>query len=227
MYIIIAGAGIVGGELTRRLLENKHDVVVVDRDRELCDKLYAETGAVVVYGSAARIETLREAGVEKADVLIAATAGDGDNLVCALLGKSLGVPRIIARVRDPAYENAFKLAGVNSLVRVTDLMVNQMVIEVEQPELRSVAAIGGGRANIFSVVVPPGAPVAGKSVKDVTAGPEFPDECVFVAAYNAEKEEFAIPRGNRVISAGDEVFLIANAEDVKTASDLLTGRGRT
>jgi trk system potassium uptake protein TrkA len=226
MYVVIAGAGIVGGELTRHLLENKHDVVVVDHDKESCDKLYAETGAVVVNGSAARFETLREAGAEKADVMVAATATDADNLVCAILAKSLGVPRIIARMRDPAYESAFKLAGVDTLVRVTDLMVNQMVTEIEQPDVRSITAIGGGKANIFSVVVGAESRAAGKSVKDVAAGAEFPQECVLIAVFNPEKEEFAIPRGNRIINAGDEIFLIASAEDVKKAADLLSGRGR-
>ncbi|MHC4915329.1 MAG: potassium channel family protein [Planctomycetota bacterium] len=223
MYIVIAGAGIVGGELARRLLENRHDVVVVDQDKESCDKLYAGTGAVVINGSAARIEILQEAGIAKADVLVAATATDADNLVCALLGKSLGVPRIIARMRDTAYERAFQLAGVESLVRVTDLMVNQMVMEVEQPELRSVTAIGGGRADIFSVKVPPGAPAAGKSVKDLTASSDFPAECVFVAVYNRATGEFSIPRGSQVIGEGDEIFVIASAEDVKRAADFLRG----
>jgi trk system potassium uptake protein TrkA len=224
MYVVIAGAGIVGGELTRRLLENRHDVVVIDQDKESCDKLYAGTGAVVINGSAARIEILREAGIDKADVLVAATATDADNLVCALLGRSLGVPRIIARMRDTAYEKAFQLAGVESLVRVTDLMVNHMVMDVEQPELRSVTAIGGGRADIFSVKIPPGAGVAGKSVRDLTASPDFPAECVFVAVYNAAKGEFSIPRGNQVISEGDEIFVIASAEDVKRAADFLSRR---
>jgi trk system potassium uptake protein TrkA len=225
MYVVIAGAGIVGSELVRRLLENKHDVVVVDPDRAICDKLYAQTGAVVVNGSVARIENLREAGIDKADVLVAATAVDADNLICAIVSKSLGVPRIIVRVRDPAYESAFKLAGADALVRVTDLMVNQMVMEVEQPELRSVSAIGGGRANIFAVKVPRGAVVAGKSVADVAADQRFPDQCVLVAVYNPAKGEFAIPRGNRVIGEEDEIFLIAGAGDVKQAADFLTDRG--
>jgi len=226
MYVVIAGAGIVGGELARRLLESRHDVVVVEHDKASCDQLYAETGAVVVNGSASRIETLREAGIDKADVLVAATATDANNLVCAILGRSLGVPQIIARMRDPAYESAFRLAGVSSLVRVTDLMVNQMVTEIEQPDVRSITAIGGGRANIFSVTVAEGAPGAGKSVAAVAASPDFPDECVFVAVYGSGGEEFAIPRGNRIINVGDEIYLIAEAEDIKKAAEFLSKKLR-
>ncbi len=222
MYVVIAGAGIVGGELTRRLLESRHDVVVIDHNKASCDQLYAETGAVVVNGSASRIEILREAGIEKADVLVAATATDADNLVCAILGKSLGVTQVIARMRDPAYESAFKLAGVKSLVRVTDLMVNQMVTEIEQPDVRSITAIGGGRANIFSVTVAEGAPGAGRSVADVAASSDFPSECVFVAVYGGDGKEFAIPRGNRIVNAGDQIYLIAEAEDIKKAAEFLS-----
>ena len=221
MYIIVAGAGIVGGELARRLLENKHDVVVVDKDREACDKLYAETGAVVVCGKVSRIEVLREAGIGKADVLVAATADDAENLICTILARSNGVPRVVARMRDPAYESALKQAGAESLVRVTDMMVSQMVTEVEQPDVRNITAIGGGKANIFMVTVPREGSVVGRSVAEVATSSSFPGECVFVAVYNPENNEFAIPRGNRVIGGGDQLFLIANAEDIKKASDFL------
>ena len=67
MYIIIAGAGMIGGELALKLIENRHDVVIIDRDKEICDRLYSEIGVVAIYGNASRIETLKEAGIEKAE----------------------------------------------------------------------------------------------------------------------------------------------------------------
>ena len=127
MYIVIAGGGMVGGGLARKLLENKHDVVLIDPDENVCNKLYAETGVVAVKGSATHIEVLKEAGAAKADVVVAATPHDADNLACAILAKSLDVPQVIVRMRDPNYENAYRVAGVNSIVRVTDLMVSQIM----------------------------------------------------------------------------------------------------
>ena len=224
MYIVIAGAGMVGGELARSLVENRHDVVVIDQDKEVCDKLYAETGVVAVQGSAARIEVLNEAGAQKADVMVAAMPNDAENLTCAILAKSLGVPRIIVRMRSPAYEDAYRLAGVTSIVRVLDLMINQMMIEVEQPEIRTIMTIGGGKADVFATVVPQGAKVAGSRVEDIAKDPKFPDQCVFIAVYNSETDEFALPRGDRVICEGDEVFLISSAEDIKWAADFMTAR---
>ena len=224
MYIVVAGAGMVGGEIARKLLEAKHDVIVIDQDKEICDKLYAETGVVAIHGSAAHIEILNEADISKADVVVAATGSDADNLACAILAKSLDVPRIIARMRNPAYEHAYQLAGVTSVVRVLDLMVNQVMMEVEQPKVRRIMTIGGGRADIFMVIIPQGAKAAGERVEDIAKHPSFPSECVFIAVYTHGTEEFSIPRGDRVIYEGDEVFLISTAEDIKKATDFLTAR---
>ena len=85
-----------------KLVEKKHDVVVVDIDKEVCDRLYSEVGAVAINGNGARIETLHEAGMSKADVVVAAMGTDVDNLTCAILAKSRGVPQIIVRMRNPA-----------------------------------------------------------------------------------------------------------------------------
>jgi len=222
MYIVIAGAGMVGGELVRRLVEHKHDVVIIDQDKEVCDRLYSEIGVIAVNGNGTRIEILREADIRKADVVVAAMSGDVDNLACAILAKSLGVPQIIVRMRDPAYEDAYRLAGVTSIVRVIDLMINEMIMEIERPGVRRIMTIGGGRADIFMVIIPQGAKVTGKSVEDITKNSKFPSQCVFIAVYNQEREEFAIPRGNQVINEGDEVFLISTAEDIKEAADFLT-----
>ena len=215
----------VGGDLARLLAENKHDVVVIDQSKETCDRLYAETGVIAVYGNVAHIEAHKEAEVHKAEVVVAATGSDADNLACVVLARSLGVERIIARMRNPDYEKAYRVAGVDSLVRVTDLMVSQLMMDVEQPNVRRITAIGGGRASIFVVIVPQGAKAANSSVRDIAGRRGFPSQCVFVAAYNPESDTFAIPRGEQVIREGDELYLISSAEDIKQAVDFLTARG--
>lgn len=221
MYIIVAGAGIVGGDLTLKLLEKKHDVVVIDRDKETCDRLYSEAGVVAINGNGARIEILHEAGINKADAVVGAMREDVDNLTCAILSKSLGVPQIIVRMRNPAYEDAYKLAGVTAVVRVADLMINQMMIEIGHPTVRIITTIGGGRGEIFMMVIPPGARIAGMSVEDIAKMSRFPKQCVFIATYSQESEEISFPRGDHIINEGDEVFLISPTEGVKKAADFL------
>ena len=226
MYIVVAGGGMVGGGLVRSLLENKHDVVLIEQHKELCDKLYAETGVVAITGGATSIQALEEAGIKKADVVVAATGSDADNLACAILAKSFDVPRIIVRMRDPAYKNAYIVAGVHSIVRVTDLMVNQMMMDIENPEVRRITTIGGGKADIFMVKVPDGAKVAGKNIKDIVGSRHFSSECTFIAVYDQKTEEFSIPRGMQIINEGNELFLISAAENIKKAVDFLTAKKR-
>ena len=224
MYIIVAGGGMVGGVLIGKLLDNKHDVVLVEQNKALCDKLYAESGVVAINGGATSIEALIEAGIQKADVLVAATGSDADNLACAILAKSFDVPRIIVRMRNPAYKNAYRVAGVDSIIRVTDLMVSQMMMDIENPEVRRITTIGGGKADIFVIIVPEQAKVAGKSIKDIVGSRHFPSECVFIAVFNEKTESLAIPRGEKVINEGDELFLVSTTENIRQAVDFLTAK---
>ncbi len=227
MYILVTGGGMVGGGLVRRLLDNKHDVVLIEQQKEICNRLYAETGVVAINASATSIEALNEAGIAKADVVVATTGNDADNLACAILAKSFDVPQVIVRMRDPAYKNAYRVAGVNSIVRVTDLMVSQIMMDIEHPQVRRISTIGGGKADIFMITVPEHAKVAGKSVQDIVGSRHFPAQCVFIAVYNQQTEEFSIPRGKQVINEGDELFLISTAEDIKKAVDFLTAGSKT
>lgn len=222
MYVIVAGIGLVGGELTHRLVEHKHDVVVVDSDREACEKIYAEFGVVAIAGDVARVEILEQAGIAKADVLVAATGNDAVNLAAAVLARSFGVDQVIVRMRNPSYENAYKMAGVTSILRVTNLMVNQMMMEIEKPQVRRIMRIGGGKAVIYSVTIPEGAKVAGETVENIARNPAFPPQCVVIAVYRSESGELLIPRGAQTVFEHDELFLISPGEDIPAVSGFLT-----
>ncbi len=221
MYIVVAGAGLVGGDLAKKLADNHHDVVIVDKDKEVCDKLYAEAGVVAVQGQASSIEVLDEAGISKADSFVAATGSDTDNLASCLLAKSRGVPKLIARMRNESYAEAYKLAGVDSVIRVTDLMIDQMIIEIEQPDARKISSISHGKADIYAINIPQGASVAGKCVRDIAQNSDFPEQCNFIAINSKGNPELMIPRGDQVISEGDEIYLISPAEHITKAVDFL------
>lgn len=222
MYIIIAGEGIIGQQITKILVENKHDVVAVDKNPEVCESIYAETGALTILGNATDIHVLEQAGAKKADAVICLMHHAADNIACALLAKSLGVPRIISRLRNPAYEEAYRLAGVTGIVRVADLLVNELMMEIEQPKIRKVVTLGSGKAEIYAVKIPLKAKSVGMSIKEIAEKKDFPEQCVFVGNYDEDKGNFQIPRGGNVLHEGDTVFLVSTSQYIKQAADFLT-----
>jgi trk system potassium uptake protein TrkA len=222
MYVIVAGAGVIGQQITRLLVTNKHDVVAIDKDPDVCESLYAETGALTINGNATDIQVLDKAGAKKADVVVCLMHLAADNIACALLSKSLGVPRIIARLRSPDYEDAYKLAGATTIVRMADLLVNQIMTEVEQPKVKKITTLGGGRADIYAVKIPQKAKSVGKNIKEIAEDRNFPKECVVIGIYREEEEDYLIPRGSHVIKEEDTVFLVSKPQDIKQATDTMT-----
>ncbi len=223
MYIIIAGAGRISTQLTKILVNKKHDVVVIDVDPSTCEMLYSETGAMTICGNATTLKTLKKAGADKADAIICLIPREADNISCALLSKSLGIPKIIARLITQSYEEAYRLAGVNILIRTIDLVINQMLMELENPEVRKITTLRGGKAQIYAVQVPEGSPVIKRSVADITKMKDFPDECVLMGIYRDEVNDFLITRGNTILEEDDMVFLISKSEFIDSAASIMTG----
>ncbi len=222
MYIIIAGGGQVGTELAKQLTQQKHDVIVIEQNKERCDKVYAKTGAIVINGSITSVGILKEAGIGKADTAIAATEKDAENLSFSLLCKSFDVPRIIARLRNPDYEKSYRIAGVNSVVRVTNILVDRILSELEDNQIKKISTIAQGKAHIFKVEIPERSVINGKTVLEITKKPDFPKNIVFVAADNPKKSNFFIPHGDSVIESGQEMVFISTGENLKKAIEILT-----
>ncbi|MBW1981684.1 MAG: TrkA family potassium uptake protein [Deltaproteobacteria bacterium] len=222
MHIIVAGAGVTGYQLLKILVANKHDVVVIDINREVCETVYAETGAMTIHGSSTDIRILDKAGAKKADILLCLVRDDATNIATAILAKSLGVPTIIALLRKPDYERAYRSAGITTIISLTDLILHQLLIEIEQPKVKKIMSLGGGKAEICAVEIPPGAKSVGLTVREIAGQKRFPKECVLVGIYHSEEDQFCIPRGDHVLQEWDTVFLISDTSLIKQATDFLT-----
>lgn len=222
MYVIIAGVGVIGKQVTQVLVENKHDVVVIDRDPEACEAAYTETGALTIHGNATDIHILQKAGGTNADVIVCLMRQAADNIACALLARSLGIPRVVMRSRNPMYDDAYRLAGGTEIVRMADLVVNQLIMEIEQPRVKKIMTLGGGSAGIYVVLIPENARCAAMTIKDVAQKRTFPKDCLIIGIYKHEKEDFLIPRGSHTLDQGDTVFFLAKTHDIKKATDFLT-----
>lgn len=218
MFVIIAGAGVIGTNIAKMLSENKHDVIVIDYDREVCETIYAETGIITINGNATDIKTLEEAGAHKADILLASMLDDADNLACILLAKSLEIPRIVACLRKPRYERAYNLSGATAIVSSTDLLLNQIMMEIEQPEVKKIISINRGKADIYAVKVSEKAKAQGMSIMDLTSRTDFPKECLFIGIFKDIEGDFLIPRGKYVISSDDTLFLVSKSQYIKQAT---------
>jgi len=222
MRIIVAGAGVTGYLLLKMLVAKKHDVVVIDVDREVCEEVYAETGAMTIHGSATDIRILEKAGMQNADVVLCLVRHDSDNIAISVLAKSLGVKSIIALLRKPEYAPAYKSAGVTTIISLTDLLLHQLMMEIEQPNVKSIMPLGGGKAEIYAVEIPPGAKSIGMTVREITEQRGFPQECVFVGIYHEDSDIFCIPRGDHDLKEWDTIFLVSNSLYIKPATEFLT-----
>lgn len=221
MRIVIAGAGMVGRGLASRLVAGKHDVTVVDADREVCERVYSQLGVTTIHGSATSIGILEDAELNRADCAAAVMRRDSDNLCFALLAKHMGVSRTIVRMRDPRYEGVYKLAGVARVLNIVDLYLNQFTWEIEEPSMREVTAFGEGKASIVFMKVSESSPAAGRIVAEIAQDADFPTDCVIVGIFRPATGRFILPRGNAAVEAGDRVYLAADHDAIRTAARYL------
>ncbi|MHC4481021.1 MAG: NAD-binding protein [Planctomycetota bacterium] len=221
MRVVIAGGGLVGSGLARRLSADKHDVVVIDADRDVCERIYSQLGVSTIHGSATSITTLEDAELNRADCAAGVMRRDSDNLCFAVLAKHVGVPRIIVRMRDPRYEEAYKLSGVTRVLNIVDLYLNQFTWEIEEPLMQEVTAFGEGRASIVFVKVAENSRAVGRTIEEIAGDAEFPTDCVIVGIFRPESGDFVIPRGSVTVNAAERVYLAAGTDAIRKAARYL------
>lgn len=221
MYVIIGGGGLLGRNVARKLSASKHDVVVIEESPEVCEYIYESLGVVAIKGSATEISTLKEAGIEKADVVVASMRSDADNLSLTVIANSFGVPRIYARMRDPSYKPVYERAGATDAIDVVEISAAPLVFEIEEPEASIVYTFRGGSGAIAIIKIPENSNVVEKTIAQIASDDRFPSDCLINGIFRKEEGEFCVPRGNRKIYGGDEVFITAPLESIKKAAKFM------
>jgi len=224
MRVVIAGAGVVGRRLAARLAAARHDVSIIDLNRELCDAVSAEYGIVALCGNATDIATLEEAEVGRADVAVALMGLSADNLAFSLLAHGAGAERIIARMPNPRYRAAYERAGVTSILDATGLFLDRLVLEIERPPVHQVATVVDGQGVIVWIVVAEGSAASGRPLDDLRADRRFPRGCVVSGLLRSDGERLLFPSGHDRLLPGDQVLLVGSMDGVARAADLLGQR---
>jgi trk system potassium uptake protein len=203
MYVLIVGAGKVGWNLARELLGKGHELTVIESDAARYATVEDELEHAVQYGDGSELWVLERGGIERADMVIAVTGDDEDNiLICQVAREKYGVERVIARCNNPRNLQHFELLGIKPAVSATDLILRLIEHEVPQYGPLHLLDLPQERLEIIELEVAADSPAAGKIVKDLG----LPDGSLVIAIMR-EGTGF-VPLADSLIEAGDEVLLV-------------------
>jgi trk system potassium uptake protein TrkA len=214
MYVIVVGAGKVGWNLGRELLEKGHEVTLIENDRDRYQTVEQELEHNIQYGDASELWVLERAGVSRADLVIAVTGDDEDNmLICQVAKEKYMVQQIIARVNNPRNKQWFELLGIGPVVSATDLILRLIEHEVPKYGLVHLLDLPQERLEIIELLLADGSPVTGSRVGDL----ELPEGSLLISVLRDGRG--FVPGPDTVLEAGDEVLAVLDPgleEDLKT-----------
>ena len=216
MYIIIGGGGDVGYYLTKSLLSQGHEVLLLEKGSVRFQGLAEELGQSVYRGDACEARTMEEVGVNRADVVIAVTGEDDDNLViCQMAKKRFNVARTIARLNNPKNELLFQKLGIDVTVSPTKAILS--LIEAELPGSIFVTLLTLKRAglDIMEVRISPDSPIVGKTLSAIKL-PRSSNIALII-----RDNEYIVPTAETKILANDEVYALVNRDGEQAMHDAL------
>jgi trk system potassium uptake protein TrkA len=222
MHVVVIGAGEVGTSIADNLDES-HDVVVIDIDEARAEQLKYELDVMTLAGDGTSLSTLRKAGVEDTDMLIASTDDDRTNLVACETAKTIADPFTIARTKSVEYLRTWEMTGeafgVDFMVCSDLLSAENIVRVIGLPAAIDVDPFAGGLVQMAEFEILEESPVAGQTVADAD---RF-ESLTFAGLFR--DEELILPRGETVIPAGDRAVVIGSPESVQQfATDLAPER---
>jgi trk system potassium uptake protein TrkA len=204
VFVLVIGGGKVGYYLTKELIENGHEVVLMEKDHARAEQIADEIGSIVIANDGCEGKYLGEAGCARADIVAAVTGDDEDNLViCQMAKHHFSVPRTIARVNNPKNEALFRHLGVDEIVSPTRMILGSIEQDIPVHELLHLATLGEGELELIEAHLQPGSPAIGRAIRDL----EIPDGCsLFAVIRNGVAApltpEMMLADGDKVIAIG-------------------------
>jgi trk system potassium uptake protein len=218
MYAIIVGGGKVGLNLTRELMDKGTEVTLIEQRRDRYLAMEAELEHIAQYGDGTELWVLERAGIQRADLVVAVTGDDEDNiLICQIAREKYLVDRIIARVNNPRNRQYFDLLGIQPTVSATDLILRLIEHEVPQYGLVHLLDLPGERLEIIEIEVASAAPAVGRAVADIS----MPEGSLIISILRDDGG--FVPKGDTVIKDGDEVLVCLDPGLEDEVTPLFTG----
>jgi trk system potassium uptake protein TrkA len=218
VYIVVVGGGKVGYYLTKTLVTEGYEVLLIERNPAKVATWSERFGAVVLQGDGTEVAMLEKAGVARADVVIATTGDDEDNLVIAQLAQHhFSVPKVIARINNPKNEEIFRKLGVTYTVSQTNIILNRIEEEIPNRPLIHLSTLRHADLAIVEVDLDRGAPVVGTDIRAV----RFPPDAVVAAI--VRDDNLILPRGDTRFEAGDRVIAICRRSQEESLRTSLAG----
>ncbi|MFC2068122.1 potassium channel family protein [Chloroflexota bacterium] len=219
MYIIIVGGGRVGYYLTKALIDEGHEITIVEKNKLVCDTISDELGSICLQGDGCEAKTLAEVGTGRAAMFIVVTGDDEDNLVaCQIAKHKFNVPHTIARVRNPQNEAIFKKLGVDVTVSSTNIILEHIVEEVPTHPLTHLLEIRDKGMEIVEVKIPPDAKTVGKPIKDLS----LPVGSSLILISRKEQKPL-MPKSSTVLEPEDRVIAVITPETEEELRTALRG----
>lgn len=203
MYCIVVGGGNVGYYLTRDLAAAGHEVLLLEKDRVRAARLIEELGERAMQGDGCEVRVMEETGFNRADVIVAVTGDDEDNLVvCQMAKRKFDVPRTIARVNSPANEAVFAKLGIDTTVSSTRIIFNLLEQEIETDQVIPLAALAKGNLEVVMIELSAQSPVVGQKIGEVA----LPSEAHIISLIRGDKG--MLPNSETTLQEGDSVLAL-------------------
>ncbi|RLC92001.1 MAG: TrkA family potassium uptake protein [Chloroflexi bacterium] len=218
MYIIVVGGGRLGYYLSKALLSQGHEVLVIEKDTVKVERIEEELGSICMQGDGCETAVLEEAGTERADLLVAVTDEDEDNLVaCQVAKHKFNVPRIIARISNPKNEALFKKLGIDVTISSTNLILEYIGQEVPAYPVVHLLELRKTKLELIEVKISAGSPAVGKKVKDI---PLPPGSLLILVI---KDEDIKLPAQDTVLHADDRVLAVTKIDTEQDLRAVLAG----
>jgi len=222
LRIVVVGAGKIGSNLAKMLIERGNEVIIIDYDEERCSKLSAEVDALIIKGDATKLETLRDAEVDKADVFIAVTDRDEVNVLSCLIAKQMGSTRTIARVGDSRLIEVVEALGVERAI-CPELVTARLLSDLVTGRYGvSELLTSEGGFKLLDIILSASSQIVGKTLKDVVKTIPLPPWSYVILAI-AEEDKVFKPNDDWVFKEGQRLIILVKAEEAEEVKRIFTG----